>query len=74
MPVYDKIAYTDHARDRMDERRIRPEDVEFTLRNGEGRPGRHGSWIYESGRYRIVIAEEGDTAKVLTVVRLRGRS
>lgn len=74
MPVFDEITYTQHARERMTERRIRREDVEFTLRTGDGRPGRHGTWIYESGRYRIVIAEEGDTARVLTVVRLRGRT
>lgn len=73
MPVFDKIVYTEHARERMAERRIRLEDVEFTLRNGEGRPGKAGSWIYESGRYRVAIAEEAGIARVLTVVRLRGR-
>lgn len=73
MPVFESIRYTTHALERMAERRIRPEDVEFTLRTGEGRPGKNGSWIIESGRYRIAIAEEGTTAKVLTVIRLRGK-
>lgn len=73
MPVFDAITYTRHARERMDERRIRREDVELTLRTGEGRPGRHDTWIYESGRYRVVIAEEDGTALVLTVIRLRGK-
>jgi len=73
MPVFDAITYTRHARERMDERRIRREDVEFTLRTGEGRLGRHDTWIYESGRYRVVIAEEDGTALVLTVIRLRGK-
>lgn len=57
----------------MDERRIRRTDVEFTLRAGEGRPGKLDTWIYESGRYRVVIAEDHGTALVLTVIRLRGR-
>ena len=73
MPIFEKIVYTTHALDRMDERRIRREDVEFTLRNGEGRPGKPGSWIVESSRYRIVFAEDGATARTLTVVRLRGK-
>jgi hypothetical protein len=73
MPVYDKITYTQHARERVDERRIHREDVEYTLRTGEGRPGKHDSWIYESGRYRVVVTEDDGTALVLTVVRLRGR-
>jgi hypothetical protein len=74
MPTLAKITYTEHAQERMDERRICPEDVEFTLRNGVGSPGRNGSWIYASGRYRIVVADVGATARVLTVVRLRGSS
>ncbi|HWK80136.1 MAG TPA: DUF4258 domain-containing protein [Thermomicrobiales bacterium] len=73
MPIFDKIVYTIHAQERMAERRIRHDDVEFALRHGEGRPGKSGSWIIESGRYRIVIVEEGTTARVLTVVRLRGK-
>ncbi|MGC4192113.1 MAG: DUF4258 domain-containing protein [Thermomicrobiales bacterium] len=73
MPVFDTIISTEHARERMADRRIRREDVEFTLRNGEGRPGKLGSWIYEAGRYRVVVIDDGGTARVLTVIRLRGR-
>jgi hypothetical protein len=73
LPVFDEITYTPHARERMEERRIRREDVEFTLRTGEGRPGKHGTWVYESGRYRVVVTEDHGAARVLTVIRLRGR-
>jgi|GEM_PF-2110185 len=73
MPVFDHIEYTRHATERMQERHITVQDVAFTLRTGEGRPGKQGTWIYESGRYRVVVAETGNTARVLTVVRLKGR-
>lgn len=73
MPVFDRIDYTQHAQERMQERRIQTADVEFTLRTGEGRPGKLDSWIYESGRYRVIVKETGSTALVLTVVRLKGK-
>lgn len=73
MPVFEKIGYTQHARGRMNERRIGRKDDEFTWRTGDGRPGKQDSRIYESGRYRVVVTEGHGTARVFTVVRLRGQ-
>lgn len=73
MPIFEKIVYTSHAERRMRERHISKEDVEFVLRNGEGRPGEQGDWVFEAGRYRIVIVEKGATARVLTVIRRKGQ-
>lgn len=72
MPQYDTIEYTEHARRRMERRGVRPEDVELVLRHGEGRPGPHGSWLFELGRWRVAVIESGNTARVLTVIRLKG--
>lgn len=73
MPIFDKITYTKHAERRMRERRITREDVEFALRNGEGRPGEQDDWVFEVGRHRIVIVESENTARVLTVIRRKGK-
>lgn len=73
MPAFERIDYTQHARERMDERRIRHEQVDLTLRTGEVRSGKDDTWIYEWGRYRVVITEHDGVALVLTVIRLRGR-
>lgn len=73
MPAFERIEYTRHARERMEERRIRPEDVELTLRTGDGRPGKDDSWMYEWGQYRVFITEHDGVALVLTVIRLQGR-
>jgi hypothetical protein len=73
VPVFDKIVYTKHAELRMRERHISQSDVEFVLRNGEGRPGEDDDRVYEVGRYRVVVVEEGSTVRVLTVIRRKGR-
>jgi hypothetical protein len=57
----------------MDERGIRRDDVELTLRIGEGRPGKRGTWVDELGALRIITVESNDSARVITVLRLRGR-
>lgn len=73
MPIFEQIRYTRHALERMDERRVSRADVELALRIGEGRPGKRGTWIYELGSWRVVAAEEDGSARIITVVRLRGR-
>lgn len=73
MPIYETIAYTRHARERMDERRIHREDVELALRVGEGRPGKQGTWIFEAGPLRVIVREQNGTAIVITVMRLKGK-
>lgn len=73
MPQYDAIDYTDHALRRMARRGMQPEDVELVLRQGEGRPGPQGSWLFELGRWRVAVIESGNTARVLTVIRLKGK-
>lgn len=73
MPIFERIHYTEHALDRMRERGVSRADVELTLRIGEGRPGKHETWIYELGPWRVIVVEEVDSARVITVVRLRGR-
>lgn len=73
MPIFEHIEYTRHAMERMDERGISHADVELTLRIGEGRPGKRGTWIYELGSWRVVTMEVGNSARIITVVRLRGR-
>ncbi len=73
VPIFDRIVFTRHAERRMRERHIREEDVAFVLRNADGRPGEGEDWIFEVGKYRIVIVEEGSTARVLTVIRRKGQ-
>ena len=74
MPIFEPIDYTRHALQRMQERGIGRDDVELTLRIGEGRPGKQGTWIYELGKWRVITVELGETARVITVVRLRGNA
>jgi hypothetical protein len=74
VPIFETILYTRHALERMGERGIGRADVELTLRIGEGRPGKRDTWIYELGSWRVIIVEEKDSARVITVVRLRGRT
>jgi hypothetical protein len=79
VPEYDSLEFTQHARERMQERRISADDVELTLRLGEGRPGARDTWVYEmrsvSGAgIRVVIKEMDVIARVITVIRLRRRS
>lgn len=73
MPLFENITFTRHAERRMRERRIRRAEVEFVLLNGEGRAGEQNDWIFELGKYRIVIVEEGASARVLTVIRQKGQ-
>lgn len=79
MPEYDSIEFTQHALERMQERRISEDDVRIILRFGEGRPGRRGTWQYEirsasgSGT-RVIVKEFEERARVITVIRLRKRS
>lgn len=73
MPRFTRIVYTQHARQRMEERRITHEDVDLTPHTGEGRPGRQDTWLYERGRYRVAVRDVDGAALVLTVIRLRGK-
>jgi hypothetical protein len=73
MPLFDAIEYTWHARRQMQARRISEADVDLVLRVGEGRPGRHGKWIFELGHVRVVVVEYEGSARIITVVRLRGQ-
>lgn len=73
MPIYDHIDYTLHAVDQMKSRRFTEADVELVLRLGEGRPGRRGKWIFELGNIRVVVVEYESSARIITVIRLRGR-
>ena len=72
MPVYESIEYTPHALTRMKDRRITKADVELTLRLGEGRPARRDKWFFELGHIRVVVVEFEQSARVVTVIRLRG--
>jgi len=73
MPKYESIHYTWHSVKQMRARRITDRDVERALEFGDGRPGKHGKWLYEFGNIRVVIVEEVRTARIITVIRLRGR-
>jgi Domain of unknown function (DUF4258) len=73
MPEFESVVYTVHARTRMRKRRIPESEVERVLRFGEGRPDRRGQWIYEFDGTRVVIVESQSIARVITVVRLRGK-
>jgi hypothetical protein len=73
VPLFEHITYTQHASDRMVERGISRDDVELMLRIGEGRPGKRGIWLYELGAWRVVTMEADGSARIITVIRLRGR-
>lgn len=74
MPIYESIEYTPHAVDQMRSRRFTEADVDLVLRRGEGRPGRRGKWIFELGNIRVVVVEYKSSARIITVIRLRGKS
>ncbi len=74
MPVFENVDYSVHAPRRMRRRRISKEDIEIVLRFGEGRPGEEETWIHELGHIRAVVVEYGSSARVVTVVRLKGTS
>ncbi len=72
MPIFERIDYSSHATKRMRRRHITEEDVEIVLRFGAGRPGEEETWIYELGHIRVVVVEYESSARVVTVVRLKG--
>jgi hypothetical protein len=74
VPEYESIEYTWHALEQMRTRRIDYVTVELVLRHGEGRPGRHGKWIFELSNTRVVVVEFGSSARIITVIRLKGKS
>lgn len=71
MPEYEVITYSQHATQRMRQRRISRPEVALVLRIGEGYPEDDGTWIYELGHIRVVIIERDNAAHVVTVIRLR---
>lgn len=71
MPAYDEITYSDHAVRRMRKRRISRQDVELVLRIGDGVLDDDGTWMYTLDRLTVVIVERGETAHVVTVMRMR---
>ena len=73
MPIFEFVEYSTHAIERMRERRITRADVELVLRIAEGRPGESGTWVYERGHVRVIVAEHSTNAVVVTVVRLKGK-
>lgn len=79
MPEFEFIEYTRHARERMCDRRITPDEVEIALRFGDGRPGGSGTWVYElqsgsAAGIRVIVKEFNSSARVVTVIRLRKHS
>lgn len=73
MPEFEQVVYTEHARTRMQQRRISEGEVERRLRYGTGRPDRRNQWIYELDGTRDVVVENEASARVVPVVRLRGK-
>lgn len=73
MPQFERISYSAHASLRMRQRRISREDVALVLRIGQGYEDENGSWVYELGRFRVVIQDREEEAHVITAIRLRGR-
>lgn len=74
MPVYTGITFSWHAVQRMRKRRITARDVELALRIGEGHPAHDQTWSYELGSLRVIVAELGTHAHIVTVIRLRSHS
>ena len=73
MPEFESVHYTEHARRRMRQRRIPEAEVERVLRFGEGHPDQKDKWVYELDDTRVIIVESQSIARVITVVRLRGK-
>lgn len=71
MPAYETITYSRHAERRMRTRGLSRWDVELALRIGDGQLEDDGTWTYDLDRIRVVIVERGNTAHVVTVIRLR---
>ena len=70
------IIYTKHALQRMEHRRISRDDVEAALELGEGAIDEDDNLIYQlqtphGWTIRVVVADEGETARVITAMRLR---
>lgn len=70
------VTFTNHALDRMKQRSISRDDVIAVLETGEGVLDEDGTWTYEMptmhGRsIRVIVVDEGDSARVITVMRLR---
>lgn len=72
MPLFDRITFSFHALLRMRQRRISADDVTLVLRIGDGEEDGNGNWVYELGRFRVVIQDRGDEAHVITAIKLKG--
>jgi hypothetical protein len=74
VPIFDRITYSSHASLRMRQRRVSADDVALVLRIGEGYEDEYGSWVYQLGRFRVVVLDQGSEAHVITVIKLKGHS
>lgn len=73
MPEFERISFTRHALAQMRGRRISESDVLLALRHGEAVFDIiDQQWLVELGHIRVV--EYDDDARIVTVVRLRGRN
>lgn len=76
MSRFASISYTQHAIERIKQRRISENEVEVALGIGEGRPDDDGTWVYELRTIhrrglRVIVFEDGGVARVKTVMRMR---
>jgi hypothetical protein len=76
MPRLAWVTYSDHALERMAQRRISRADVEAALEFGEGFVDEDDNLAFElrtvyGWAIRVIVVDEGDTARVITAMRLR---
>ncbi len=75
MPEFERISYTLHALEQMQGRRISEDDVLLALRHGDASfDFVDQQWLIELGHIRVVVVEYDDEARIVTVIRLRGRN
>lgn len=75
VPEFERISFTRHALAQMRGRRISESDVLLALRHGEAVFDIiDQQWLVELGYIRVVVVEYDDDARIVTVVRLRGRN
>jgi hypothetical protein len=74
---FESITFTNHALGRMRQRRITQLDVESIVQSGDGTfDDESGTWSFKGpsmqGRIiRVIAFDEGDSARVITAMRLR---
>ncbi len=72
MPIFDRITFSVHALERMQERGISQDDVRFALDHGEAAVEEDGIWYVELGTLCVAFAErDNDTGHVVTVFHRR---